>query len=156
MPMTIEQPRRTHSRGKGGRTETQRNRDLSASAREAAQQRRARAQERTREQRRILELLRRGAGVTQILRDIAQPKDRLTACVARAMHLRRILDTVATGSSEADGVQIAARDLTRTVAYLDGEICRVQDEAAQQKRRAAIRKAHGRQPDVRRAAAPRG
>jgi hypothetical protein len=66
---------------------------------------------------------------------------------------------VAAGSSEADGVHIAARDLTRTVAYLDGEIRRLQDEAAQQKRRAAIRKARGRQTGraPRRAApAPRG
>jgi hypothetical protein len=87
MSVTIEQSGRTRSRGKGGRRETRRSRDLSATGPEAAEQRRARAQERTREQARILDLLRRGAGVSQILRDIAQPKDRLHASVGRANHL---------------------------------------------------------------------
>ena len=140
MSVTIEQPRRTHSRGRGARTENRRNRDLSASAREAAEQRRARAQDRTREQRRVLELLRRGAGVTQILRDIARPKDRLAASIARAVQLRRTLDAVAAGSPRAAGVHIGARDHARTVAYLDGEIRRLTDEAAQQKRRATRRR----------------
>ena len=146
MSVTIEQPRRAHGRGKGGRTENRRNRDLTTSAREAAEQRRARAQDRTREQQRVLELLRRGAGVTQILRDIAQPKDRLATSVARAVQLRRTLDAVAAGSARATGVHIGARDYARIVAYLDGEIRRLKDEAAQQKRRAAIRKARGRKP----------
>lgn len=140
MSVTIEQPRRTHNRGKDARTENRRNRDLSASARDAAEQRRARAQDRTREQRRVLELLRRGAGVTQILRDIAQPKDRLAASIARAVQLRRTLDAVAAGSARATGVHIGARDHARIVAYLDGEIRRLTDEAAQQKRRATRRR----------------
>lgn len=158
MSVTIEQPR-THSRSKGARMENRRNRDLSASAREAAEQRRARAQERSREQQRVLELLSRGAGVTQILRDIAQPKDRLSASLARAMQLRRTLDAVAAGSARVAGVHIGARDHARTVSYLDGEIRRLKDEAAQQKRRAAIRKGRGRKPrraSRRPAAAPRG
>jgi hypothetical protein len=146
MSVTIEQPRHTHNRGRGTRSENRRNRDLAASAREAAEQRRARAQERTREQQRVLELLRRGAGVTQILRDIAQPKDRLAASLARAVQLRRTLDVVAAGSPRAAGVHTDARDHARTVSYLDGEIRRLKDEAAQQKRRAAIRKARGRKP----------
>jgi hypothetical protein len=146
MSVTIEQPRRTHNRGAGAHPENRRNRDLPASAREAAAQRRARAQERSREQQRVLELLRRGAGVTQILRDIAQPKDRLAASLARAVQLRRTLDAVAAGSARVAGVRIDARDHARTVSYLDGEIRRLKDEAAQQKRRAAIRKAHRRKP----------
>ena len=160
MTATIETSRRSGSSpGKTGRAKRGRDRDMQAVIRErrredarqvsayaqrAAQQRREGAQERTREQRRILELLRRGADVSQILQDIGRPNDTLSISVARALHLRRLLDAVANRYPQAGGVHIESRDLDRIVADLDDRIRLLQDEKAQQQtlKRSGRRSAH--------------
>ncbi len=159
MTATIETSRRSGSYpGKKGPAERRRDRDMQAVIRErrrddarqvsthvqqAARQRHEGAQERTREQRRNLELLRRGAGVSQILQDIGRPNDTLSISLARALHLRRLLDAVAARYPQAGGVEIESRDLDRIVAHLDGRIRLLQEEEAQQKlKRSGRRSAH--------------
>lgn len=164
MSATIEKPRRANSPSNGDRAERRGEREVAPSARQrarkderrrqahrqqAARQRRERFQQRDREQDRILFLLRRGAGVSRILHAIAQPGDSLALSVVRAERLRRTLDAVAAGSEAADGVHIAQRDLIRIVAYLDGRIRCLRDEAAQQKLRAAKRRARQNQQRTR-------
>jgi hypothetical protein len=104
-------------------------------AHQAAQARRDRAQARERGQERIIALLRRGCGITQILSEIARPGDRLTAQVARALQVRRILDAIAQGAPSARGVTIATKDMQRTIAFLDGRIIDLQNAVAAQRRR---------------------
>lgn len=76
-------------------------------AHEAAQARRDRAQARQHDHERIIALLGRGCGITQILSEIARPGDRLTVQVARALQVRRTLDAIAEGAPSARGVTIA-------------------------------------------------
>jgi len=160
MSTSVETPRPSRNRGKGGRTDRRRSRDLAALARErlredrrlqqtrvedAARQRRVSAEQRTRQHGRILDLLRRGAGVSQILRETGQPNDTLADSLRRAIHLRRVLEAVAAGSSEAGGVRIEPpRDIERIAAYLDQRIRLLEDETAQQALKATRRRA-GRQ-----------
>ncbi len=148
MPTPIETQRRTRNRGQGGRAERRRSREVAALTRErlredrrlaqarlddAARRRRSSAQQRTRQHERILDLLRRGAGVSQILREISQPEDTLADSVGRAIHVRRVLEAVAAGSVESGGLRIEPRgDIDRIAAYLDRRIRLLQDQAAQQ------------------------
>jgi hypothetical protein len=157
MSTSIETPRPSRNRGKGGRADRRRSRDLAALTRErlrddrrlqqarvedAARQRRVSAAQRNRRDERILDLLRRGAGVSQILREIGQPNDTLADSLNRATYLQRVLEAVATGSSEARGVRIVPRrDMERITAYLDGCIRLLQDEVAQQALKASRRRA---------------
>ena len=146
---------RGHKRGNGGRAERRRSRDLAGITRErkhderrvaqaqlehAARQRRAGAEQRTRQHQRIIDLLRRGAGVSQILREIGQPNDTLADSVRRATSLRQVLLAVAAGSSEARRLRIEPRDMQRIAAYLDGCICLLQDEIARQAAKAKMRR----------------
>ncbi len=76
---------------------------LQEQADRAAAERRRRAEQRDRDRNRqrwtILDLLRRGAGVTQILQTIAEPADTPSDGLRRAQQLRRILEQI--GSSPA-------------------------------------------------------
>lgn len=129
-----------HGRGRRRDTASSSERRRHALAQQAARQRQDRAQQRDRQQRSIIDLLRRGAGISQILWEIGRRDDRLSTSVARAMHVRRVLDAVAEGSLEACGVKIPPRDLDRILAYLDGEISRLQHDAEAQQRRASARR----------------
>jgi hypothetical protein len=151
MSVATQKPSRNHGRGQhreAGSVERRRH----ALAQQAARQRRDRAQQRDRQQQHIIGLLRRGAGISQILWEIGRPQDRLSVSVARALHVRRILDAVAADAPEAQDVKIPQRDLTRILAYLDGEISRLQHDAAAQQRRAAAGR-HARRAPARRARA---
>lgn len=108
-------------------------------AHEAAQARRDRAQARQHDHERIIALLGRGCGITQILSEIARPGDRLTVQVARALQVRRTLDAIAEGAPSACGVTIAPRDMERTVAFLEGRIIDLQNAVAAQRRRRGSR-----------------
>jgi hypothetical protein len=108
-------------------------------AHQAAEARRDRAETREQDQERIIALLTRGCGITQILTEIGRPGDRLTVQVARAMQVRRILDAIAEGAPSARGVTIPARDMGRTVAFLDGRIIDLQNAVAAQRRRRGSR-----------------
>lgn len=108
-------------------------------AHEAAQARRDRAQTREQDQEQIVALLRRGCGITQILSEIARPGDRLTVQVARALQVRRILDAITEGGPSARGVTIPAKDMKRTIAFLDGRIIDLQNAVAAQRRRRGSR-----------------
>jgi hypothetical protein len=153
-PTTTEKPHRAKTRATNSRAKRRNERELPAAVRErmreesrrrggrqGAQQRRDHTRGRTDEQRRILALLRRRAGVSQILREIAKPGDTLRASLERALHLRRLLDAVAHRYPQAGGVEMDPQDLARTMRYLDGQIRLLEDEQAQrlrvQKRRAA-------------------
>ena len=113
--------------------------DLHRFAHEAAQARRDRAQTREQDQEQIVAQLRRGCGITQILSEIARPGDRLTVQVARAMQVRRILDAITEGGPSARGVTIAAKDMKRMIAFLDGRIIDLQNAVAAQRRRRGSR-----------------
>jgi hypothetical protein len=108
-------------------------------AHQAAQARRDRAQARERDQERIIALLRRGCGITQILSEIARPGDRLTAQITRALQVRRILDAVEQGAPSACGVTIAKGDMQRTIAFLEGRIIDLQNALAAQRGRRGSR-----------------
>ncbi|MGH2903060.1 MAG: hypothetical protein ACRDK7_05670 [Solirubrobacteraceae bacterium] len=107
---------------------------------DAARARRERAHVRTAEHRRILDLLRRGAGVSQILRETRQPGENPADRLARANRLRRILEAPAsTGDNTTP--RLEPRKFTRTVAYLDYRIGLLQAEVewAGQRRSDAVR-----------------
>ncbi len=108
-------------------------------AHQAAQARRGRAQARERNRERIIALLDRGCGITQILSEIARPGDRLTVQVARALQVRRILDAVAQADGAPCGVTIAPRDMQRTIAFLEGRIIDLQNAVAAQRHRRGSR-----------------
>lgn len=99
-------------------------------AHEAAEARRDRAQTREQDQEQIVALLRRGC---------ARPGDRLTVQVARALQVRRILDAITEGGPSARGVTIAAKDMKRTIVFLDGRIVDLQNAVAAQRRRRGSR-----------------
>jgi hypothetical protein len=98
-----------------------------------SQQRRAQAiqsplsHQATAEHRHIVNLLRRGAGVTQILRETGQPDDSPSDRLLRADRLRRILEALP-ASSDADAPRLAPRKLARTLAYLDRRLGLMQAE----------------------------
>ena len=98
-----------------------------AHARDAAHARRERAATRCSERAQILDLLRRGAGITQILRETAQRSDRAGDRLARARRLRSILHAVAAG--DAPGVSLKAPKLQRALRYLDVRVAVLQAEA---------------------------
>jgi hypothetical protein len=104
-------------------------------AHQSAQARRERAQTRERDQDRIIALLHRGCGITQILSEIGHPGDRLTTQVARALQVRRILDAIGQGAPAARAVKIAPRDMERTIAFLDERIIDLENAVAAQRRR---------------------
>lgn len=150
MSVATQKPSRNHGHGQhpdAGSVERRRH----ALAQQSARQRRDRAQQRDRQQQHIIGLLRRGARISQILWEIGRPQDRLSVSVTRALHVRRILDAVAADAPEAHGVKIPQRDLTRSLAYLDGEISRLQHHAAAQQRRAVARRHTARRAPARRA-----
>ncbi len=92
-----------------------------------ARGRRERAQARAAEHRRILDLLRRGAGVTQILAELDLPRDTGAERLARAHRLRRVLETMAAANGNGNGkTQLGPRNLVRTLAYLDARIALLQ------------------------------
>jgi hypothetical protein len=68
------------------------------------------------DERRILDLLRRGAGVTQILRETSKPGDTAAERLARASRLRSVLEEL---PADPDAPQLAPRKFARTLAYLD-------------------------------------
>lgn len=99
----------------------------------AAAERRRRAEQRDRDRNRqrwtILDLLRRGAGVTQILQTIAEPADTPSDSLRRAQQLHRILEQTGSSPSDTGGLQIKPRKLTRTLNYLDRELAWMQNAA---------------------------
>jgi hypothetical protein len=76
----------------------------------------------------IIALLRRGAGVTQILDTIAQPEDTPQDAVRRARLLRSVLETVAQGSMTLSGLK--AQKASRSLSYLEGEIAWLENAAS--------------------------
>jgi hypothetical protein len=117
----------------------------------AAQGRRVRAQARAAEHRRILGLLRRGAGVTQILRETGQPGDNPADRLARANRLRRILEALASAGDDTTP-RLEPRMFTRTVAYLDYRIGLLQGEvewAGRRRSDAATTDSYGVQVEIR-------
>lgn len=117
----------------------------------AAQGRRVRAQARAAEHRRILDLLRRGAGVTQILRETGQPGDNPADRLARANRLRRILEALASAGDNTTP-RLEPRKFTRTVAYLDYRIGLLQAEvewAGKRRSDAATTDSYGVQVQIR-------
>jgi hypothetical protein len=74
---------------------------------------------------RILDLLRRGAGVTQILRESSKPGDTAADRLARASRLRTILESL---PADQAAPQLAPRKFTRTLAYLDHRMRLLQAE----------------------------
>jgi hypothetical protein len=81
------------------------------------------SQAHTAEERRILDLLRRGAGVTQILRETGKPGDAAADRLARASRLRCVLESLPAASDPH-----APRRFTRTLAYLDHRMRLLQAE----------------------------
>ncbi len=74
---------------------------------------------RRRLQERMLDLLRRGCGVTQILAEFARPRDRIDDRIEHAETLRRALHAVRDGAPHTASVCMKPRDLERTLRYLD-------------------------------------
>ncbi|MGA2163345.1 MAG: hypothetical protein ABSH36_02620 [Solirubrobacteraceae bacterium] len=83
-----------------------------------------------RERQMILGLLRRGAGVTQILKTLCQPADTALDDLHRAKQLRRILEAVASHPSDVSGLHIEPRKLQRTLDYITYRIGRLEADAA--------------------------
>lgn len=79
---------------------------------------RERNRPRARQECRILDLLRRGAGVTQILREISLPSDGLSDLRRRATHIEEMLDAVTAGDPRTSRVRMTARDQQRTGRFL--------------------------------------
>lgn len=79
------------------------------------------------EERRILDLLRRGAGVTQILAETEQPVDSPSDRLLRANRLRLILESLAAGT-DPSAPRLTARKLARTLDYLDHRLGLMQAE----------------------------
>jgi hypothetical protein len=77
------------------------------------------------EDRGILELLRRGAGVTQILREIGKPDDTAADRLAAAGRLRRVLESL---PADPHASQLAPRKFTRTLMYLEHRLRLLQAE----------------------------
>jgi hypothetical protein len=75
--------------------------------------------------RRTIDLLRRGAGVTQILRETGKPDDSAADRLARASWLRSVLENL---PADPDAPQLAPRKFTRTLAYLDHRMRLLQAE----------------------------
>jgi len=104
----------------------------------ATRARRERAQDRLARQaiqeRRILGLLGRGAGVTQILAEISAPQDTARESLAQASHLRRVLEAIARDSAPASGIQIKPRKLMRALAFLDGRLAQLTSETSRRGR----------------------
>lgn len=86
----------------------------------------------------MLDLLRRGAGVTQILREIAKPGDTATDRLIRASRLRLLIESLAATSDPS--TPRLARKFTRTLAYLDRRLALILTEVSYSEPRA------GRQP----------
>ena len=74
---------------------------------------------RGREELRILGLLRRGAGITQILREITPDPADLGDLRTRASHVKELLVAVGQRNTMARGVSIGAGDLARAARFLD-------------------------------------
>jgi hypothetical protein len=89
---------------------------------------------RQRARRVILDLLRRGAGVTQILETLVGPTDTLSDSVRYAKQLRCILEEVG-GVSDTAGLEIKPRKLARTLAHLDRELAWMERSANRSSRR---------------------
>lgn len=70
------------------------------------------------EHHRILDLLRRGAGVTQILREIGKPSDSAADRLACASRLRSVLESLPV-AGDPRTPQLPPRKFTRTLAHLD-------------------------------------
>jgi hypothetical protein len=81
---------------------------------------RGRNRPRARQERRIVDLLRRGAGITQILREIVVASDGLSDIRRRAVHVDEILDAVAVRDPRTRRIRMTARDLERARAFLGG------------------------------------
>jgi hypothetical protein len=100
-----------------------------APAREAtfppAGSRRRQSDTQTAEHRRILDLLRRGAGVTQILREIGTPNDTAADRLAAAGRLHRVLESL---PADPHAPYLAPRKFTRTLAYLEHHLRLLQAE----------------------------
>jgi hypothetical protein len=79
----------------------------------------------TAEHRRILDLLRRGAGVTQILREIGKPDDSAADRLGGAGRLRRVFESL---PADPHAPQLAPRKFTRTLIYLEHRMRLLQAE----------------------------
>ncbi len=118
------------ARREENRVEQERKRRAAQARREAEERQRREAAERRRisavvrqsahgrQEQKILDLLRRGAGVTQILREITKPEDVVRDTLRRAQHLSKLLDAVEDGAEKTTGVRMAASDLQRTRRFL--------------------------------------
>jgi hypothetical protein len=93
----------------------------------ATPSRRQQSEAQTAEDRHILDLLRRGSGVTQILREIGKPSDTAAARLARASRLRCVLESLP-AATDPHAPQLAPRKFTRTLAYLDNRMRLLQVE----------------------------
>jgi hypothetical protein len=76
------------------------------------------------------DLLRRGAGVTQILGEIAAPSDTARDRLRRALQLQKTLQARGTTPREHGGLGMTERRLQRTLTYLGYRVGRLQTEAA--------------------------
>jgi hypothetical protein len=85
------------------------------------------AETQTAEDCRILDLLRRGAGVTQILREIGTPGDTAADTLTRVARLQRVLESLPE-ATDPRAPQLAPRKSTRTLAYLDHRMRLLQAE----------------------------
>jgi hypothetical protein len=70
------------------------------------------------EERRILNLLRRGAGITQIMREIVERSDGMSDVRRRAEHIDEMLRAVAAGAPETSRIRMPARDVQRYRGFL--------------------------------------
>jgi hypothetical protein len=120
---------RRDTRREENRVEQERKRRAAQARREAEERRRRAAEQRRisavvrqsahgRQEQKMLDLLRRGAGVTQILRETTKPEDVVRDTLRRAQHLSKLLDAVEDGAEKTTGVRMAASDLQRTRRFL--------------------------------------
>jgi hypothetical protein len=80
---------------------------------------RDRSRPRVRQEQRMIDLLRRGAGVTQILREVKRPSDGTRDLRRRAEHLLELLEAVAGQDPKTARVRMTRRDLQRTRRFLE-------------------------------------
>jgi hypothetical protein len=67
-------------------------------------------------------MLKRGCGVTQILRDTAGARDGMLESLEHARELRRVLQEAHDGPRRGTGVPIAPSDAARALRYLESRI----------------------------------
>ncbi len=127
MPRSTQKPSRQrpdHERRQSGRRAAEEARWLAAAIRSQGHETQL---DLKRDQ--IVDLLRRGAGVTQILREISAAHETPSSEIGRALELRRTLQLVEQGAPEVDGLAIGTADMRRILAYLDTRILALQRRA---------------------------